>query len=379
MKNKVLIIYPYSNQEKLVLHLVENLRENGISADAINSFNLKFVITPQENLTLYQKIISFLWTLKIPKLKGLLSKLISREKELLKIAENYDLIDFHVLSKNYDSLIKELSNRKYIKVTYWGSDFYRASSERREEQRKLLRLAERIQIATEIMKNDLLNYFQEFHDKINIANFGIYQFDTISNLLEEQNSPKFKTLEYDNKLMVVCGYNASEAQQHLTIIKAISNIEQALKEKILLVFPMTYGGNADYISLVQKELGGLGIPYLFLTEHLNDVDIAKLRIETDIAINIQKTDAFSASLQEHLFAENLLLVGDWLPYQILNENNIYYKSTKVDSLTENISDCIINYEEYKSKTLGNRGKMFEISSWKIAGKKIAHIYKAIFE
>ncbi|MEO0404813.1 MAG: hypothetical protein AAF193_08080, partial [Bacteroidota bacterium] len=41
---------------------------------------------------------------------------------------------------------------------------------------------------------------------------------------------------------------------------------------------------------------------------------AKLRRATDIFIHLPQTDAFSNTLLEHLYAENLVILGTWLPY-----------------------------------------------------------------
>lgn len=379
MRKKILIIYPFINQEPLVFNLVENLRKNGIYVDAINSLNFRYAAKPLQKTSLYVKIISFLFSLPIPKIKGFLSKVIIREKELLRIAKNYDIIDFHYLSSAYDNLIRELSDHKIIKVTFWGSDFYRANLQRREEQRSLLALADRIQIATEAMKKDIVNYFKDFQNKISVANFGLYQFEVISKTQESSYSPIFKTEEHKDKLMIVCGYNGSKGQQHEIIIEALSKIDEDIRKKIFLIFPMTYGGANEYVKLIRNKLENLKIPFLLLNNHLSDVAIAKLRLETDIVINIQTTDAFSGSLQEHLFAENLLLVGDWLPYEILDKNQVFIKRTQISNLTKDISDCIVNFEDLKIQTSGNQMKMHEISSWQVAGKKISDIYKELLQ
>jgi hypothetical protein len=379
MKDRVLIIYPFINQEPLITHLVKNLRSNGVKVDAVNSFNFRLAIKPLQKTSVRHKIISFLFTLPIPKIKGFLSKIINREKELLKIAENYNVIDFHYLSGGYDNVVKDLARQKVIKLTYWGSDFYRASLKRKEEQRNLLSLAGRVQISTQAMKNDIVEYFNDFQDKIRVANFGLYQFEVISKIEKSPYSPSFKTDEYKDKLMLVCGYNGSEAQQHSILIEEISHIDQNIQSKIFLVFPMTYGADTSYLKMIKAKLKDLKIPCIVLNNHLSDIDIAKLRLETDIAINIQTTDAFSGSLQEHLFAENLLLVGDWLPYQVLDSNDVFLKRTQIKTLGNDISDCIINFQSLKRHTLGNREKMKQISSWQIAGKRISEIYKELHQ
>lgn len=374
---KILIIYPFINQEPLVYNLVINLRKNGINADAINSTFLKHAAKPIYQPSLQFKIIFFLFSLPIPKVRGFFSKVIGLDNILVKLANNYDLIDFHFFSKSYDRTILKLLKLKIIKITIWGSDFYRADSLRREQQRVIFEKCNSIQIATNNMKNDFIDYFHDFEEKIKTANFGIVHFDIISKIKKTTYSPLYKTQLYDDKLMVVCGYNGSQGQQHSIIIEALNKLDKSVKDKIFLVFPMTYGATKAYVKEVMSKLNNIQIPFIILESHLSDIDVAKLRIETDLVINIQITDAFSGSLQEHIYAENLVLVGDWLPYSILDENDVFYKKTNLDDLANQISDCIVNNSSYKKMTLGNMERMHNISSWSVAGKKLSMIYKEL--
>ena len=381
MKGRVLIIYPLIKQELLVFHLVKNLRKNGVQVDAINSTNFKFVEAPIEKTSIRFKLITFLCNLPIPKIKGLLFKsgIINVEKELQNIAENYELIDFHCVTKSYDNLILKLKDEKIIKVSFWGSDFYRADKKRREEQRIILQNCDCIQISTKAMKNDFFNYFRDFEEKIRVANFGLYQFETISEVETLESAPVFKTEQHAKKLMLVCGYNGSEGQQHRIIIESISQLNSYIKEKVFLVFPMTYGASKDYQEEIENSLKDLNISFFIIKDYLSNHEVAKLRIETDIVINIQKTDAFSGSLQEHLFANNLLLAGDWLPYGLLDESHVFYKKSTMGDLTDKIRDCILNFAQYKALTSCNRAKMNRISSWEFAGKRISKIYHDLEE
>lgn len=361
----------------MIFHLVESLRMNGVEVDAINSFNLQFATSTILNVPLKYKIIHQLSTLPLPKWKGFLFSIFSRKKALLKIAENYDIIDFHSFISEYDSLIIHIARKKIVKITFWGSDFYRATPERRELQRIAMKSATSIQIGTVAMKNDIMQHFGEFESKVRIANFGLQQFDLISKLKKLSHSPMYKISTFSHKLMMVCGYNGSEAQQHIEIIKALSELSKEAKEKIFVVFPMTYGATHDYIKLVEKKLIASLIPYQILTEHLSEDDMAKLRIETDIVVNIQKTDAFSGSLQQHLYAENLVLVGDWLPYSVLDDHQVFYKQTTLTNLTHNISECIMQFDQLHNLAQGNSDKMYEISSLEITGRRIAAIYNEL--
>lgn len=375
--SKILIIYPYLNQEPMVFHLVNSLRNNGLQVDAINSFNLQFAIKPIQEVQLKFRFIPLLSKLPLPKWKGFLFSIFDKKKALLKIANSYDIIDFHSFIAEYDSLIKELSAKKIIKVTFWGSDFYRATNERREQQRIALQFADSIQIGTLAMKSDIMEHFGEFEDKVRIANFGLQQFDLISELKKANYVHQYKKGENRDKLMVVCGYNGSKAQQHFIMIDALNKLKTDIKQKIFVVFPMTYGADSSYLKSVETELKRTNISYFILTKHLSEIEMAKLRIDSDIVVNIQKTDAFSGSLQQHLFSENVVLVGDWLPYSVLDDHKVFLKRTTIENLYHNISDCINNFDTLTNLARGNCEKMAEISSLKITGKRIAAIYNEL--
>lgn len=375
MNPKVLIIFPYSNHNEMVKNMVQSLRTNGVVADAFNTSQFSFVLEPIVSFTGWVKYTMTLLSLMPSKLRFVLFRFIIFKLLLLKICENYDIVDFHVFHRGVDSLINKLLRHKTVKITIWGSDFYRADIARREQHRKIYAQCNCIQLVTESFKQDFLNYFQDFETKIRISNFGLYQFDIIDKVNKAPNKPLFKFGQYKDKIMVACGYNGSKGQQHKLIIAALKRIENRIKDKIYLVFPMTYGADLNYLHEVQKELEVINIPYTVVDKHLDNEEIARLRIETDLAVNIQITDAFSGSLQEHIFCENLLLVGDWLPYSLLDVKGIFYKKCSLDNLSLDILDCIENFSFYKKKTFGNKEKIHNISSWNVAGPRMSMIYK----
>lgn len=365
------------NHEPMMYHLVKSLRENGLQVDAVNSFNLQYAVEPLQKVKFQHKIVTLLSKLPLPKWKGLLFTIFNKRKALLQIAEGYDIIDFHSFIAEYDSMIKEFSQKKTIKVTFWGSDFYRATNERREQQRSAMKFVSKIQIGTKAMKDDMMEHFGEFESKVRIANFGLQQFDMITEVKKTSVDPHYKVGQLQDKLMVVCGYNGSVAQQHLLLINAFKNLTADLKNKIFLVFPLTYGADADYIKALDLALKQINIPFTLITKHLSEMDMIKVRIETDFVVNIQKTDAFSGSLQQHLYAENLVLVGDWLPYKVLDDHQVFVKRTSLENLSESITTCIANFDALKIEAHGNAEKMAEISSLKITGQRIAAIYKEL--
>lgn len=374
MKPKVLILFPYSNHNDMVKAMVESLRSENIEVDAYNTTQLKFiespVVTPNFILRCIIPFFSFFPTrIKISILRIIFPVLI----------KNYNIIDFHVFNSLVGKLFPKVPLNKKTKITIWGSDFYRASDNRKERQRSIYKKVDSIQISTPAMKNDFLSYFREFDDKINIANFGIFQFDILDALISKENfiSEKVELLVHKDRLIIVCGYNGSKGQQHKLLIERINNLPETLKNKIHLIFPMTYGAADLYINDINDELKQSGIPYTILRDHMSHEEIASLRLITDIALNIQISDAFSGSLQEHLYAGSILLVGEWLPYSILDDNHVFYLKASLEDFTIKLSDIIENHHFYKNKTVGNKAKMEKISSWRYAAGRISTIYKSL--
>lgn len=360
---KVLILYPFHNHDALVDALCRNLNKNGIEADSFNMVSWRFNSYCRTRRRLLLKILKPLMI--IPKVRGLLIN-VFRNKIVLDLSENYDIIDIHFFGDIFDNLIDEfIARNKRVKITIWGSDFYRASNSRREQQRNYYRKVDLIQNASLKMQNDFLEVYPECNLKTRIAHFGIIQFDTISDLLNSGDSKSFKDELGipEDKLIIACGTNGNPAQQHFELLTILGNLPTAIKNQIFLLVPMTYGCDRQYIETVRQVLHSTGLPNKLFVSNLSIPDVCKLRIISDIAITIQKTDAFSAAIQEHIFAGSLLIAGNWLPYCKLNDNNIYYLSIKLEELGNVIEESVCNINDIKIECENNRLKMRKLSSW----------------
>lgn len=376
MKEKVLVLYPYANHDGMVRSMIKTLRENGIKVDAFNSSTFRFAEKNLFPVSLKTRILIFFYSLPIPRIGGIINRIFNIKNEVARIAEKYELIDFHVFHINVDAIAEKFIGKKIIKITIWGSDFYRADNTRREKQRIIYSRCNCVQLSTETMKKDFVDYYHDFENKIRIANFGLFMFDIIDKVKTNQHKAKFNSKHISSdRLTVVCGYNGIKLQRHDLIIEAISDLDISIKDKLYLIFPMTYGADKKYVKSIKDDIKKLNIPFEILEQDLCNEDVARLRIDADLVINIQTTDAFSGSLQEHLYAGSLLLVGDWLPYKILDDNNVFYKKCTLENIKEQIADCVVNYNEYKKQTKRNKEIMYNISSWSVAGERISTIYK----
>ena len=231
------------------------------------------------------------------------------------------------------------------------------------------------------MKKDFLDYYQTYEEKIRLAHFGLEQLEELYGMLKapETLERSFLTIDSSDKIIVTCAYNASPAQHHEQMISAIGELPEELKKKIALLFPMTYGGDEYYIKRIKDCVCNLSVPYQIISRSLSMKEVLTLRILSGIVLNIQESDAFSASLQEHIMAGGILIAGDWLPYSILEANDIKYIKTSLSELKEKIEGCILHFEEFQEQCAGNREKMYRLSSWKYVIKDWTAIYRELID
>lgn len=373
---KILVFHQFAHHNQLVASLCSNLNKQNVEADSFNIATWEFTTETTRKLPMLLSVLKVV--LFHYKLKFLVLKLFPFV--LAPLVKNYQAIDIHFFGTIYFNIINFVKKEGIkVKIMIWGSDFYRAPTERRERQREYYRKSDMIQIATEKMKSDFLAYYHEFEEKISLAHFGIFQFDSIEKILQNNsvNSIKADLGLPTDKLILTCGYNGIKAQQHLLLLDAINTLSNLEKEKIFLLFPMTSGVDQSYQKEIENKLAEINCNYKILTTHLTVEEVCKLRISSDIVINIQISDAFSASIQEHIYAKNMVIVGDWLPYNKFDDYNIFYKKTSLKNLHTTLQEAIVNYSELKTICNQNTDKVSKMSSWSYVIKNWVNLYKKL--
>lgn len=374
---RILHLYEFENHAQIIDNLIFYLNKSLIEADSFNIINWDFQCRLRSKLPGFFRILKPL--LAIPKIHGLFLFLFQR-KIIINLSRNYEVIDIHFFSTCYDKIIPQLKRQnKEIKITVWGSDFYRVTKKRIEEQRSLYGLVDCIQVATKRMGTDFIKTFPEYGSKIRFAHFGMQQFDIIKEFDNKAELCKYRhSLGIpDDKIIISCGYNGSTSQQHLIIIDSIANLKPPLKEAVFLLFQMTYGLTEEYLDQIIDHLTKAGLSYKIITNLLPKDEVAKLRLIPDIAVSISMSDAFSASVQEQIFAENIVITGNWLPYDYLKDRNIYFIETEIIDLTGKIADCLENLEIHKNRLVNNRDKIYKVSSWENSIMDWVQIYGEI--
>ena len=373
---KVLLINKVSHQTPLMLSVCNNMMRYNIEVDLFNFSSGLFY-------SAIQKKQSFLGIYRFARFSNRIKKIINRyllEKIILHLGKRYDVIEFQGLFTNrYINIIPNIKKLgKQIKITIWGSDFYRQAGGTWKEMTCCYDNCDIIQIATEQMKKDFIQVYPQFENKIRLIHFGLSQLEVLKEMIDSHQPLDDSFLDITkDEIVLTCGYNGFPAQRHELMIKAILALPLEIRNRLYILFPMTYGTPTGYIEKIESLLQSQKIRYKIFSQRLSLKELMTLRIRTDIAINIQKTDAFAASIQEHIMAGNLLIVGEWLPYQILDEHGIFVKKSSIENLSANLQWAIENYQSLQPQRRENSKKMYELSSWNYVAKKWADIYNEL--
>lgn len=283
---------------------------------------------------------------------------------------HYDLINIHYMSGFY-YFIWHLIKRKgrKILITPWGSDIYRIKKFARFLIGRCYNKSNYISCGNIKMKYDIKTTFHVPENKIVDLAFGSQMIDLISESININRSISKKNLGLDDKYLIVCGYNASAAQQHLEIINSLYKVKSFLPLKTTLLFPMTYAKNVDYVKKVKTVLGKTDFDYVIYDEYLSDDQLLHIRKAADLFINIQLTDAFSASLQEYILCEAKIINGAWLSYPQLEKFGYPYYITKtVSTLSQTIKEVLkdqdgIIISENVKQFIRERGYKYQAKKW----------------
>ena len=373
---KVLVLFEYANHYLTIDSLCDNLVRKGVEASSFNITYWRFRNGTRERMPAWVRMASVL--AKVPGIRGLITGWL-RPRALLALSDAYDIIDIHFFSRTYDQLIRELKKRgKSVKITIWGSDFYKSDEKRREQQGEIYELVDAIQTETQQVKEDFKGIYPQLADHVRIAHFGI-QFDIIDSLLEKGGRDHYRSLLGipEDRTVLTLGTNGSQGHQHMKMLESIRHLSPGIREQLFLIIPMNYGGIKLYVDSVRTEAEKTGVPSMILTSFLTLREMCKYRIASDITLTIQATDSLSSAIQEHIYTGEVLIVGDWLPYRVLDDYGVYYLKTSLDSLEDVLAKTIGNRDIYIEKCSGNGERISSFSAWDHVIEEWIDIYSEI--
>lgn len=283
------------------------------------------------------------------------------------------------------------AHRLKRKAKYWfnsvgGSDLYRFSNQilTRTLQKRIIRYSDWISSENIQTREYFYRVYGQKFRRIehSICRFGVDIIDYIKQFKQSGNIPKTISLEFpDEKIIVLCGTNASENHQHFAMIDAISKMNREQRNKCHFVFPMTYpGGKESYIKKVEERISQITDSFTILTRYMNVCEMAELSMHTDIMLHVQTTDQLSSAMISHMYNGNIVIAGEWLPYGTLQEEGVFFlKVNKIAELTFKIGEVIENFDYYKEKCFGNEKAVYRLSSWEMASAKWMEIYTSLMK
>ncbi len=240
----------------------------------------------------------------------------------------YDIVHNHYLSRRDLALGRRLARRfgaRWI-CSFWGSDLMRSSERTLLGMKPYLARCDAVTVHSELNRGQIRRvYGAELAQKTTLLYFGQVGYADIDRVRQSHTKAECKAhFGIEPSRFVVCvGYSASSAQQQLEVLEAMSAMPAEQLSRMALVLQQTYGENdADYVRRVREQAGRMPCRTVVLTAFMDARESALLRLAADVFILAIKTDAFSASMQEYLYAGACVLKGAWLGYPQLDDMRI---------------------------------------------------------
>lgn len=292
---------------------------------------------------------------------------------------DFDKVNFQFLYWHYVFSVltfKKISAKVFF--TIFGSDFYRAGKFKKNYiYPRILKSIDGLIFTNEKTKQDFLYAYPFVASiKTDVCRLGLPALPFID---KNRNANNILHEYFDispAKTVIAVGYNLTKEQQHIKAIDAINRLSEDERAGIYVLFPLTYGGTPEYLNEIKTYLKtNANFEYTIYTAYMDNDEIAKLRLVTDIMINILTTDQFSGSMQEHLYANNIVIAGEWLPYETMIDKGVNMQRIKnVEALPDALSYVLTQLPMLKEKTKNNPQYIVSLSSW----DNVISCWKSIF-
>lgn len=287
--------------------------------------------------------------------------------KIIKTLPLYDVVHFHFISIDSYFIIEQFKKNTTSKIilSIWGSDMYRVNS---TSEKGFIEACQKADALT-FTNQKSIDYFKMKYNwnknNLKLCRFGLTPLENLKKLTTTRVECKKQLNWNPKKRAVTIGYNLNSAQQHLEILTQFDNDStKELMDEIQLILPITYGGTPKYKNQLLEKLKQLPFEYIFYDTFLTDEKVAQIRKASDIMIQLQLTDQFSGSMQEHLYSRNVVITGSWLPYRTMKENGAWFiEIDKLEELAKVIPVIIKDFEKYELKTKNNPQVISELSSW----------------
>ena len=260
--------------------------------------------------------------------------------------KHFDIVNIHFARgqlRYVMPIIKRMTNN--IVISPWGSDVMRMEGKKRiRELSKIYSQARYITVGCDSQIGKLIiSKFKVNPKKMIKLGWGGEFFDYIEEHFNQVTTEAAKIrFGLDNRFVITCGYNPAKEQRHEEIIDSMYEIKDQLPPNLTLLFPFTYGSSAyskQKKNTIIEKCKALGFDVVVVDEHLDMMDLLRLRMATDVFVHVQTTDAGSRCVMEYVYCNKKIVHGSWNHYLYLEK----YKPTcyfPVDKM-ENLGSVIV--------------------------------------
>ncbi len=314
---------------------------------------------------------------KIHKLKSAWF-LVNLFKNLSYLAKGYDIISVQYTEgwNAFWGTLGRCFNKKMI-LSFWGSDLLRLT----EPDKKVLHAIKRSTFVTlttdEMVKKFLDLYGNKYKEKIRMTKFGSNGIDFLNRHFDIEDIKERYGISSD-KVVVSIGYNKMKEQQHLAVLNVINSLSDELRSRIHIILRLTYGsGDNEYVRQIKELVAKSQCTYTVFEKYMSDVEVAEITQITDVFIHAQTTDARSASMSEHLYANCLVINPDWIDYPDFNVKVFYLKFKDFNDLRDILADNIVKKENsrYRDKLESNTKIISDLCSW----DSLSTLWRTVYE
>ena len=273
------------------------------------------------------------------------------------------------------TLIEKIIYAKKI-IVFWGSDLLRVKKTNIKRLRWIIDESDLINLPTEELVNQFEVLFDtKYKEKYISAPFGSLAFEEQKKIYGKLSKAdcKRKTGIEENKTTIAIGYNGKKEQQHVKVIKSISEMSKEFKKKCVLILHIIDIADQDYYDEIIEVLNKCGIEFIIIENRLALNEIAVLRRATDIFIQAQITDALSGTIREVLYSGTILINPSWIKYREFDKIGIEY--LQYDNI-DDIADIVVRVLDgtYTVDIKKNKEKIYNSFSWKAVIDKWQRIY-----
>lgn len=284
-------------------------------------------------------------------------------RKLNGLAEKYDIdvISIQVVSFQYGFMFFLGKLKVPLISSFWGTEIWEERTPfQLRLQKMILNNSSRITAITVTMKEKIIKELEISPDRIDIVKYFILPIDSfkyskkdVSKLFSEFDIP-------EGSLKVTIAYSSNSRHRHDMILEKMSKLDEELvrDNEVAFILPLTFGDDEwkEKIEGIIKEHPFSSSIHV-MDRRLSDEEIVILRKNTDIFINLPTQDSLSATMFEHLQGGNVVITGDWLPYDILFESSAYLLKigeNEIGELDRIVTDIITDLDGYKKRCEKNR-------------------------